>query len=257
MKTLVRLVAPVAATLALLVPAAPAHAATNYVALGDSYSSGTGAGSYNLNSSCQRGTSAYPYLVAQAKGYSLNFVACSGATTVDEINQQVSALNSGTNVVTLTAGGNDVGFTSLIINCTLLNCVSSVNSKITWVNSSLAPLLNNLYSQVKTRAPNARVIVLGYPKLFTKTCLAATGISSSEVTAANNLAVAVDNVTAACAAAYGFTYKSAIGQFTNHGVCASSAWLHGLNWLDPGVSYHPTGTGHSSGYAPLVRQVTG
>jgi hypothetical protein len=99
MKTLVRIVAPVAAALIWLVPAGPAAAATNYVAIGDSYSSGTGAGSYNLSSSCQRSTSAYPYLVAAAKGYSLNFVACSGATTVDEINNQVGALNTGTNLV--------------------------------------------------------------------------------------------------------------------------------------------------------------
>ena len=55
--------------------------ADNYVALGDSYSSGTGTRSYTLNSTCQRGVYAYPYLVAQARaGTSLNFVACSGAT---------------------------------------------------------------------------------------------------------------------------------------------------------------------------------
>lgn len=257
MKRLLRFVAPIAVSVAVLVPATPAHAATNYVALGDSYSSGTGAGSYNLNSACQRSTSAYPYIVATAKAYSLNFVACSGATTVDVINNQVNALNSGTNLVTVSAGGNDVGFSSLIATCTLSACSTSVNNKITWVNANLAGILDTLYNQISSHAPSANVIVLGYPKLFSGTCFSATGISSAEVTASNNLASAIDTVTATRAAAHGFTYKSAIAQFTGHGVCASSAWLHGLNFLDTGVSYHPTGTGHSSGYAPLVRQVTG
>ena len=73
----------------------------------------------------------------------------------------------------------------------------------------------------------------------------------------NNLADAIDNVTKTEAAKYGFTYKSAIAQFTNHGVCASSAWLNGLKLSPVSDSYHPNATGHSSGYAPLVRQVTG
>jgi hypothetical protein len=158
--------------------------------------------------------------------------------------------------VTVTAGGNDAGFASLIVNCTLANCVSSVNSTINWVNTTLASKLDAMNTQIKSRAANATVIVLGYPRLFTKTCLGALGISSSEVTAANSLADAIDAVTKTEAAKYGFVYKSAIAQFTNHGVCASSAWLHGLS-LNLTQSYHPTSTGHSSGYAPLVRQVTG
>ena len=256
MKRMLRVVAPMALVVSILMPNV-AHAATvNYVALGDSYSSGVGTGNYNLSLTCLRGTSAYPALVAAAKGYSLNFQACGGATTTDVINSQVGALSSSTNLVTVTAGGNDTGFASLIVNCTLLNCVSSVNNTINWVNTSLAGLLDAMNTQIKTRAPNATVIVLGYPHLFTKTCLSALGISSSEVTAANNLADALDNVTRTEAAKYGFVYKSAIAQFTNHGVCASSAWLHGLS-ATVVDSYHPTSTGHSSGYAPLVRQVTG
>ena len=66
----------------------------------------------------------------------------------------------------------------------------------------------------------------------------------------------LSDVYAAWAAKYGFVYKSAIAQFTNHGVCASSAWLHGLS-ITIVDSYHPTSTGHSSGYEPLVRSVTG
>ena len=229
MKRALRIVLMSAITVAVIVPIGAAHAATtNYVALGDSYSSGVGTNHYDLSSSCSRSSLAYPALVAAAKGYSLNFQACSGATTVDVINNQVAALNASTNVVTVTAGGNDAGFVSLLTTCTLTNCVSSINSTINSVNTTLAAKLDAMDTQIKTRAPNAKVIVLGYPHLFSGTCFSAFGISSSEVTASNTLADALDNVTKTEAAKYGFTYTSAITQFTNHGVCASKAWLNGL-----------------------------
>ena len=82
------------ATSILAVPlAAPpaVAAAPSYVALGDSYSSGTGTRSYLADgTSCQRSTYAYPSLIAVARGYALNFRACSGATVADVTNTQLS-----------------------------------------------------------------------------------------------------------------------------------------------------------------------
>lgn len=244
-----------AAALAIAIPSAAQ--AVDYTALGDSYSSGVGAGSYDLDSSCARTSNAYPARVATATGFTLSFTACSGATTTDVISNQLGPLNASTDYVTVTAGGNDAGFSSLIANCTILNCVSSINSTITWTSTTLPGLLNNLYSQIQTRAPNATVIVLGYPRLFSgATCGSAFGISSSEMTAANNLVDAMDSVTATRAAAYGFTYKSAVSQFTGHALCSSTPWLNGLSW-PVSDSYHPNASGQSSGYTPLVRSITG
>jgi hypothetical protein len=55
-----------------------AAAGTNYVALGDSYSSGTGAGNYDpASGSCNRSANAYPNLWAAAHSTSsYKFVAC-------------------------------------------------------------------------------------------------------------------------------------------------------------------------------------
>jgi len=259
MKRLLQLFVPLAVAMALLVSFGTARAATtNYVALGDSYSSGVGTNRYDLDAACKRSSLAYPALVQAAKGYTLDFRACSGATTADVINSQVAGLDSTTNLVTVTAGGNDAGFTSLLVTCTLTNCVSSINSTITWVKTSLAARLDAMDSQIRTRAPNAKVIVLGYPRLFSSTCFAALGISSTEVAAANSLADALDSVTRTEAAKFsGFTYQSAIAQFTNHGVCARTPWLNGLNLGATGESYHPNAAGHSSGYEPLVLAATG
>src|SRR6476659_5808907 len=103
-----------------LAPALPAaHAATpSYVALGDSYSSGVGTRTYiDDGTSCQRSVYAYPSLIAAAKGYALNFRACSGAKVADVTSTQLSALTASTSYVTISVGGNDAGFTSVITTC--------------------------------------------------------------------------------------------------------------------------------------------
>src|SRR3954454_9608653 len=110
------------AALALLVgmPAAEA-AGANYVALGDSYASGVGSGSYTSESgSCLRSTKAYPQL--WVKGHapsSFKFVACSGAKTTDVNANQPSAVSSSTTLASITIGGNDVGFSAAMENCVL------------------------------------------------------------------------------------------------------------------------------------------
>ena len=69
-----------------------AASADNYVALGDSYSSGTGTRDYSLNSGCQRGPFAYPALIkADRPNTTLTFVACSGAKTTDVLANQSEA----------------------------------------------------------------------------------------------------------------------------------------------------------------------
>ena len=74
--------------------AAPAQAAApRYVALGDSYSSGTGTRTYiDDGTTCQRSMDAYPSLLASARGFALNFRACSGATIRDVTRLQIVAV---------------------------------------------------------------------------------------------------------------------------------------------------------------------
>ena len=67
----------------------------------------------------------------------------------------------------------------------------------------------------------------------------------------------LDQVIAAHAAVDGVTYRSAIGSWTGHAVCSSSAWLNGLNLFNTGESYHPNKAGHSAGYLALLTAVTG
>lgn len=100
---------------------ASAQAATGpeYVALGDSYASGVGAGTYDSASGdCKRSPLDYPHQWAAANPeYTLKDVTCSGATIADVRNNQLSALSSTTNFVTLTVGGNDAQFATVAKAC--------------------------------------------------------------------------------------------------------------------------------------------
>ena len=234
--------------------------ADNYVALGDSYSSGTGTRDYSLSSGCQRGPYAYPALIkADRPNTNLTFVACSGAKTGDVLANQVQSLSTSTNIVTITIGGNDAGFSSVITSCAypLVSCNTDITNAQNYIRNTLPGNLNNVYSQIKSRAPNARVVVLGYPRLFMGVdCNAGTFFSTDEMTKLNATADLLRDVTSARAAAYGFTFKDAIPAFVGHAVCSSTEWLNGLS--NPvGDSYHPNRTGHKSGYEPLVRSVIG
>jgi lysophospholipase L1-like esterase len=241
--------------------AAAGALADNYVALGDSYSSGTGTRDYSLDSTCQRSPYAYPALIkADRPNTTLTFVACSGAKTSDVLNNQVQYLNSSTNIVTITIGGNDAGFSSVITQCALpwpWSCDSDITNAQNYIRNTLPGALNNVYAQIKARAPGARVVVLGYPRLFMGVdCNAGTFFSTDEMTKLNATADLLRDVTSARAAAYGFTFKDAIPPFTGHAVCSTSEWLNGLS-NPTSDSYHPNRNGQKLGYEPLVRQVIG
>src|SRR4051812_9376685 len=108
-----RIAVMVAVACALIAPASAA--AADYVAMGDSYASGTGTRQYT-NAACQRSAFAYPSLM-QATFGTFSFVACSGAKTQNVLDSQVSALDAGTDYVTISIGGNDAGFGDVISAC--------------------------------------------------------------------------------------------------------------------------------------------
>jgi len=252
----------VAAVLAAL-GAAPAVAGERYVALGDSYSSGTGTREY-FDSACQRSVYAFPSLVdVQRANTDLVFAACSGAKTGDVLNTQVTSLTSDTRWVTITIGGNDAGFSNVITQCALpswlSNCTGAIDTAQSYIRNTLPGRLDLVYNAVKSRSPSATVIVLSYPRLFMGVdCNAGTWFSSTEMTRLNETADLLRDITRGrvTAAGLSFRFADAIGPFVGHAVCSSTAWLNGLS-SPTSESFHPNRTGQSSGYAPLVRAVMG
>jgi hypothetical protein len=244
-------------------PAPAPTAVDEYAGLGDSYSAGNGAFSTNLDRTCNRNTYAYPYVVSQARANThLTFVACGGAVTGDIVSKQASSLSADTDYVSLTIGGNDVGFANLILNCggwSDAACQSAVDTTNVKIADELPAKLDAAYAAIKAGAPNARaVVVLGYPHLLSSniSCAAATGISAAEVSMLNGVVDNLDATIGNRAAAAGFTFQSAISAFSGHDMCASDPWANGTSW-SLADAYHPTRNGYSKGYAPLVRQVIG
>jgi len=247
-------------------PAAEAASAVNYVALGDSYSSGLGAGSYVSSSgSCDRSANAYPEQWAAAYSpASFVSVACAGATTSDVISSQVSALSAATTLVSITIGGNDAGFSGVMETCVLRStssCLSAVTAAKSIVTSQLPARLTSTLQAIRQRAPSARIVLLGYPDLYdlskSGTCI---GLSTQDRTALNSGADALDTALQAAvtrAADPGIVYADVRGQFAPHEICDADRWLHSVDLLAISSSYHPTASGQKLGYEPVFSRTAG
>ncbi|MGC9671239.1 SGNH/GDSL hydrolase family protein [Planosporangium sp. 12N6] len=224
---------------------------TNYVALGDSFSAGVGnlptgyPATFDLNSVyCLRSNQAFPQLFANAhslSGSTFSFPACELATTDSVINSQLSAITSTTDLITVSAGGNDVGFAKLIVDCTATtSCVSSIDAAITQAQTVLPDRLTNLYNSINSKkSSSATVIVIGYPVLFAnvENCVVANpftqqpfNMTRENRTAANNLATQLNTVTRARALAAGYAFLDPSPWFANNLICGSNTpWINALH----------------------------
>ncbi len=233
-----------------------AHAATSYVALGDSYASGVGTRTYYSDSgSCYRSPYAYAVVDAARIGATLSFQACSGAKAADVKNSQLGTLTASTGLVTVQVGGNDIGFSPVLTECAQPGWASDCNGAIdgaqTKISSTLPAALDSLYTSIRSKAPSAKVVVVGYPRIFNgEDCNAGTWFSPSEETRLNQTADQLNAKIANRAAAKGFSFVNPTSAFVGHAVCDNVEWLNGLS--NPiRESYHPNRNGQT-GYANLV-----
>ncbi|HEX8159700.1 MAG TPA: SGNH/GDSL hydrolase family protein [Solirubrobacteraceae bacterium] len=241
---------------------APA-AATRYVALGDSYSSGVGTRTY-YESTCQRSVYAYPYLLHNAhSAWTFVNATCSGAKTGDILNTQYTSLTSGTDWVTYTIGGNDAGFSDVIFECAQpwwsSDCNGAIDGAQAYIKNTLPGRLDLVNNKIKSRSPSAKVIVLDYPHLFQgEDCNAGTFFSPDEETRLNQTADMLRTQISAAATRAGanFIFRDVIPPFVGHAICDSVEWINGLS-SPTSESYHPNRSGQSSGYYPAVHAVTG
>jgi lysophospholipase L1-like esterase len=253
-----RIVGLLALMVAVLLPAAAAAAQPQYVALGDSYSSGVGTRVfYEESGECDRSPDAYGPKIAAAKGYTLNFEACSGAKTTEVNEKQLGHLSASASLVTITIGGNDAGFSNVIINCALyyFTCGSAISEADEFIAKKLPGLLETTYKDIRAKASTAQVVVLGYPKLFTKegTTCNVNFLTSGNEKKMNESAEKLDAVIKGRAEAMKFSFVNPTSAFEPHEVCASEEWLNGQS--DPlSESYHPNVKGQEE-FTKLIEAV--
>jgi lysophospholipase L1-like esterase len=241
---------------ALLVGVAPAQAAPlDYVALGDSFSSGTGAA--NASGSCFRSPLGYPTLWATAHQANFTDATCGGAVTDDVLKKQVSSLSAATDVVTITIGGNDVGFAPTVLVCLLGGddaCRQSIADAEAKTPQYIAQL-DRTYAAIRAAAPSAQVYVLGYPRLFDEAPKCDLSLNLTQRKMINDATdVLVDNIGQRARAA-GFHFVDVRSAFAGHGACAAQPWLNNLT--GPDVFLHPNATGYREGYLRALTAVTG
>lgn len=171
----VPLLASAAVALGLSAPAAQSKT-LNLVVLGDSYSSGVGApASGGSGGTCMRSSYAWGPVYAQKlrdRGLTVNFksAACGGAV-VQNLDAQINAVTSDTDLVLLTIGGNDVGFIQIILQCFVpvisdpYRCKSQVGSAVKNVPSVQRSVLSRIDALRARMRPGAKFGVLSYPYL--------------------------------------------------------------------------------------------
>ncbi|MGW2815620.1 SGNH/GDSL hydrolase family protein [Streptomyces sp. NPDC001415] len=230
-----------------------------YTALGDSFASGVGAG--DAGGECRRSSLAHTALWAAGHHPGrFDFAACSGASSTDVTATQLSGINGGTTLVSITVGGNDVGFAEVMKTCTLNSesaCLESVARSEHVMDHELPGKLDAAYRAVKAKAAHARVVVLGYPHLFTQdTCLMGP-VSGREQSALNTAADHLNSVTRGRARAHGYVFADVTAAFTGHEICSADPWIHAPSLLTADVAYHPTAEGQREGYLPALATAAG
>jgi hypothetical protein len=242
----------------------------NYVALGDSFSSGEGVPPFGSSTAitgvneCHRSSKAYPGLIDQIGAYDLNltaFRACSGAkmeniTTTGQYNEsaQVSSLSDETDFVTITIGGNDVEFREVGYTCNYdhgtSNCLDQLTTSTQIATSQgFRDDLYDTLEAVELAAPNAGVIVNGYPYILSTPgdsypCgWAFQTISTAEQEAIEGLVDEVNDALSDTATLLGMVYIDPRASFHGHYPCHSYPYIQGVNLGSTAYSYHPTEEG--------------
>ena len=236
-------------------PAVPARVASGaYVALGDSYASGVGAGRYLAGSGvCLRSRAAYPYGLGRRV---TSFRACGGATTSDVLSLQLGAFPRDTRLVTVTIGGNDAGFVDVVRSCLFgpyRACSARVARAERFVRSSLTTRLRRVYDAIRERAPAATVVVAGYPRLFARRtwCGPVGTIDDRERRRLNEGANLLARITALAARRHrGFRFADVREAFNGHGVCSRAPHINGVT-RPQFASFHPTARGYET-YARVI-----
>ncbi|HZA32687.1 MAG TPA: SGNH/GDSL hydrolase family protein [Propionibacteriaceae bacterium] len=240
---------------ALPAAAQPNSGPVPYVALGDSYAAGQGGGDY-LNT-CLESPNGYPYLLDARSRIDLrDNVACTGAKASDLVTSstQLSALNVDTELVTITVGAADLNLSEVLAACTAVpptpvQCQAAIANAQALLGA-LAVSLTNLYALVADAAPNALIVVTGYPYLFEPP--AEGDPNAAIITAIRNAITALNTtiqqtVAAAQTAGLNIIYVDVTEEFAGHGIGSKQPFI---NAAGPDA-YHPNAAGYRA-YAKAI-----
>jgi len=261
--------------------AAAAAPAGTFVALGDSYAAGNliPASPVGAPAGCLRSTHNYSGDV-QAVLRAGRYVdaACTDATTADMTRAQdtvagtnrpqFDALSPRDSLVTITIGGNDIGFRSILATCVALSVTSPSGhpcerhftaggtDQLAARVAAAGPKVAAVLAGIHRRAPHARVLLVGYPDILPASgtgCFPDVPLAHGDVPYLRATEVALNRTLARAAAASHATFVDTYRATIGHDVCQrpGTRWIEGLIPESPAFPFHPNGRGQQA----MARQV--
>jgi lysophospholipase L1-like esterase len=251
-----------------------------YVALGSSMAAGPGITPRANGAPWPAGRSArnYPHLVAAELGLDLVDVTYSGATTAHLLRDsqfgappQVEALDGSETLVTVTIGGNDVGYIPLLT-------VACLPGPVRWVPflgrrirglldrsareralGDVAESLREVGDTVRGRAPNARVLFIDYLTLLPPAGRRASPLSNADADLGRYVAATLEEHTADAAGATGCEVVKAGEASRDHHAWSVDPWMRrfGLPWPGRPAPLHPNAAGMRAVADLVTAQVGG
>ncbi|PLK26126.1 SGNH/GDSL hydrolase family protein [Novosphingobium sp. TH158] len=261
--------------LAAPVVAKPVPRNAHYVAMGSSYAAGTGLGGIKPGTPqrCGRSPKSYSSLVAERLKLDYDDQTCGGATTAhilgpwNELAPQIDAVKANTRLVTITIGGNDLGY---VMNLMLGSCppggmmvqgtaraCSALRPPATEAYAKLEGNLRRIVQEIRQRAPKARVIFVQYVKLVPDTPCEVLGLTPEGAILNREIGERLAAVTARAAEAEGAEVLAAQDLSRQHTACDAAPWSVGPKPTGPdgNASWHPTVAGHAGIADALVKML--
>ncbi|KOV77072.1 SGNH/GDSL hydrolase family protein [Nocardia sp. NRRL S-836] len=259
------LTALIAAFLAPAASAAPQY--REYVSLGDSFVSGPFIPLQRLDPlSCFKSTQNYPSVLARRLNVeSFTDISCGGAQTKDMAGvqsgfpgqpaPQFSALKPTTDLVTVSIGGNDIGFSDIILTCagkSVLDpagapCKAHFGDSLAQRVDATAPKVAAVLAGIKQRSPNAQIVVVGYLRVLPPSggCWPVVPISRGDVPYLDGVQQQLNGMLGAQAAASGATFVNPYDISLGRDTCAApwDKWVEGIIPTSPAFPVHPNAKG--------------
>jgi lysophospholipase L1-like esterase len=249
---------------------------SRYVALGSSMAAGPGIKPSAPGAPFGSGRSArnYAHLVAEQLSLDLVDVTFSGATTANILTErqrsaapQIDALDGSEELVTITIGGNDVGYVPLLMAAGLPALIRKLPSIRELLDRDIrekaldgvGDALRAVGTAVRQRAPRARVMFVDYLTLLPAPGVAATPLSAEHADLGRFVAGRLEESTAAAAQATGCELVGAGQASRAHHPWSADPWTVGAGWPLPWrpAPFHPNAAGMRAAADLIVERING
>lgn len=259
---------------------APGEDPGTYVSLGDSFTAAPYVPLTDLAEGCLRSSGNYPSLVAEELGLALTDVSCSGADTDDVLRgqeigggrvtlpPQVDAVASNTDVVTVGIGGNDHDlFALLVLRCPALADRAGAPCMRTLAQDgspgalvdSIGQRVERVLRAVHQKAPEARVVLVGYPRLISpeRSC-DLLPLAAGDRPRLAALESRLNRALATAARATGSAFADLRGRSAGHEICSADPWVNGdVTDETRALAFHPFAVGQEAAADAVVDVLVG